>query len=330
MPAGTDRRRVARLGRGVLRIVRQQLIPTLTAGIRFLRSRRQLVSCWPEDMVPLGPDVVVFAHFDRRGAVQEHVMHYLIGLHETGLSVIFVSNSGQLLPEAVARLRPLCAAILVRRNIGYDFGAWREAIERLTLPRPQTEMLVLANDSVYGPLHPLQETFDRIRFNEAPVWGLTESWQIGYHLQSYFLAFDNRVLCSPAWRRFWAGVRPAPSKHWLIRHYEVGLTQAMTRAGFPCKAIWPHELLARNRNDDPASAWSRRTNRFGRAARRPLNPTSDLWRPLLQCGFPFIKRELLRDNPTEVPDIADWQAVTAALTTTDLSPILRDLERGAA
>jgi hypothetical protein len=57
------------------------------------------------------------------------------------------------------------------------------------------------------------------------------------------------------------------------------------------------------------------------ARRAPLNPTSDLWRQLLQTGFPFIKVELLRKNPTEVLDIADWRSDA------DLSMIERDLQQ---
>ena len=37
-----------------------------------------------------------------------------------------------------------------------------------------------------------------------------------------------------------------------------------------------------------------------------LNPTSDLWLALLQNGFPFIKRELLRFNPGHAPDLHVW------------------------
>ena len=62
-------------------------------------------------------------------------------------------------------------------------------------------------------------------------------------------------------------------------------------------------------------------------ARLPLNPTSDLWRQLLQTQFPFIKRELLRDNPTHVPDVAEWRDVARAQFSTNLQPIERDLQR---
>jgi hypothetical protein len=63
------------------------------------------------------------------------------------------------------------------------------------------------------------------------------------------------------------------------------------------------------------------------ATRLPLNPTSDFWRQLLQSGFPFVKRELLRSNPTGVGDLADWRDVVAEASTADLEAIERDLQR---
>ena len=61
--------------------------------------------------------------------------------------------------------------------------------------------------------------------------------------------------------------------------------------------------------------------------RVPLNPTSDLWRQLLRAGFPFIKRELLRANPSEVLDIVDWRDVARTATAADFALIERDLQR---
>jgi lipopolysaccharide biosynthesis protein len=329
--------------RGVARKLRAEVVPALTSSMRYLRSPHQLVSAWPPGAIEPGPRVVIFAHFHSRGAVHEHVMHYLTSLAEAGLSVVFVSNSGRLEPDALARVRAVCDAVLVRRNIGYDFGAWREALDHLGLPRPDTEMILLANDSVYGPLQPLDTILERIRLDEAPFWGLTESWQMGYHLQSYFLAFGPRALQSEAWARFWRQVRPAPSKHWVIRHYELGLSQAMIGAGFDCKAVWPYESLIKDldmalfadeaneeKDRDPLlaarlqHASQIRTSSVGRV---PLNPTSDLWRQLLRGRYPFIKRELLRDNPTRIADIADWQSIASETASRDLSPILLDLKR---
>ena len=325
-------------------LARYHVMPRVGHEIMRHRSPRQLVQQWPEGEIPLGPKVCVFVHWDGAGDVREHVMHQIRSFAAAGLSVVFVTNSGFLRPAALELLKTLCAGVLVRRNVGYDFGAWREGFERLALPRVETTLVAMANDSVYGPVQPMREVIDAIDFNKADVWGLTESWQSRYHLQSYFIAFSPRVVASPAWTTFWAGVRPTWAKHWLVRLYEIGLTQALLKAGFSCRAVWPYQALIRDIDPDLLIDWREggpnladpviqvrqrhaRRLRAAVAERVALNPTSDLWRQLLHAKFPFLKRELLRDNPSGVPDVAEWRDVAAQFKATHLAPIERDLQR---
>ena len=335
------------IGRGFRRcfnILRYIALPALGHEIYRHRSPNQAVLRWPEGEIPLGPRVCVFVHWDRAGEVRPHVLHHVRSLAAAGLSVLFVSNSGKLRPAGIEALKLVCAGILVRRNIGYDFGAWREGFEALGLPRANTVLVAMANDSVYGPLRSLHELFATIDFDAADVWGCTDTWQSRYHLQSYLMVFSPKVVASPAWQNFWAGVRPTWSKTWLIRLYEIGLTQSLLKAGFSVRAIWPYKaliadvdlnLLAEPSEDGPNMAdpivQARRKHvlrlREAVADRKPLNPTSDLWRQLLLARFPFIKRELLRDNPSHVPDVVEWRDVAAELSETSLLPIERDLQR---
>ncbi len=312
-------------------------------GRAHLRSPWQAVLRWPEGKAELGPRVALFVHFDGAGAVRPHTLAYVEALRAAGLSVLFVSNSGRLRPDALDALRPLCAGIIVRRNIGYDFAAMREGLHALSQSRPELELLVIANDSVYGPLHPLAPVLERIDFAQADMWGATESWQRRYHLQSYFLAVGPKVLASPAWLGFWNGVLPVQSKHFVVARYEVGLTQALLRGGLRCAALWPYRSLLREEDHRPVREDDFSDNerdpflvlrdhharrvRSAFAHRAPLNPTAELWRQLLDAGFPFIKRELLRDNPAHVQDVADWREVVATLNPSCLALIERDLQR---
>lgn len=326
------------------RYLRYELGPAIGHLIMRQKSPHQLVQRWPEGEMALGPKVCLFVHWDGAGDVRDHVMHQVSSLAQAGLSVVFVTNAGFLRPAAMARLQAVCAGVLIRRNVGYDFGAWREGFEVLRLPRPDTEMVVMANDSVYGPIHSLQGLLGSIDFTQADIWGCTESWQTRYHLQSYLMAFSPKVVASPAWRTFWSSVRPTWSKVWLVRLYEIGLSQAMLKAGFTCRAIWPYQSLIRDLDPelltdhteggpnlaDPAIRARQhhtRTIRNTVVMRVPMNPTSDLWRQLLRAGFPFIKRELLRDNPTHVSDVAEWREVAVAQNASHLGPIERDLQR---
>ena len=198
-------------------LLRHRILPQLGHEVMRHRSPSQAVHRWPAGDIPLGPKVCVYVHWDGGGEVRKHVLHQVRSLVDAGVSVLFVTNSGHLRPAAMAAVQALCAGVLVRRNVGYDFGAWREGFEQLALPRPDTTMVLMANDSVYGPVRPLDALLSRIDFGAADVWGCTESWQSRYHLQSYLMAFSPRVVGSAAWRDFWAGVRPTWAKVWLVR-----------------------------------------------------------------------------------------------------------------
>lgn len=297
------------------------LVPLVAWPFGYLRSPRQVVSAWPEGAVTLGARVAVVCHYDAAGRVRPDLFNHLSALREAGICVVLVSNSFTLEAEAAAHLRPICAAILVRRNVGYDFCAWRDALEHLGLPRADTEEVLLVNDSVYGPLSDLTPVLARIEQTGADVVALTDSRQRGWHLQSYFVCFKRAALHSAAWRRFWASVRPVPSKQWVINHCEVGLTRRLRDEGLTCEALWPETDLLRHLGSGRQA--DRVRERLGRG--QLLNPTHDLWRVLLESDFPFIKRELLRQNPSRVPDVADWQSVAKNRGASNIEPIESDL-----
>ena len=317
----------------------------LAVLVSRLRSPHQVIMAWPEGEVKLGPRVVLFMHFDGRGVVRQQLIDYMRELKENGRDIVFVSNSEKLSPYALEAVKALCAAVLVRRNMGYDFGAWADALQHLGLPRADTEEIIFANDSVFGPLLPLGDLLRRLKYETSDIWGLTESWQGRYHLQSFFLAFGPKALRAEAFAKFWNAVRPVPVKAYIVHKYEIGITQAMMAGGLSCNSLWSYEKLLRmvdkaeldkltehdatelGRNDPVQITRKLQILRIrdGAAQRLPLNPTSDLWRQLLLTGFPFIKRELLRDNPSKVQDVGDWAEVVREALGADPEPIRQDL-----
>jgi hypothetical protein len=101
----------------------------------------------------------LFVHFDPHGRIDPHVMRYLAALKGCGLDIVFISSC-DLQPEAVAAVEPLTAAIVTRQNKGLDFAGWALALE--LFPRLlQSDSLVIANDSVYGPVGDLGALFER-------------------------------------------------------------------------------------------------------------------------------------------------------------------------
>jgi len=309
----------------------------------FLRGTNQVIDTWTNGQ-KLGRRIAVFVHYDAAGEVQPYVLPYLQALRSHGFDIVFVSNSGKLVKDAKAVLQPLCAAVLTRRNIGYDFGAMRDGLFFAAAKPENTDMVLVLNDSVYGPLCDIGPLLEGIDFSRADVWGATESYQNRYHLQSYFFAVGPVALGSKAWNMFWKSVRPVSNKLWVIMNYEIGMTRSMLKYGLRCAAVVtykdlvsridPTSLVRKDRdepNDTDPFVINRKTHLthilYSSSHRVPMNPTAELWRQLMESRFPFIKRELLRDNPARVIDLADWRHVARQIFDADLGPIDNDLQR---
>jgi lipopolysaccharide biosynthesis protein len=203
------------------------------------------------------------------------------------------------------------------------------------------DALLLANDSVYGPFRDLGDVVGRMNLLEADVWGVTDNWDRQFHLQSYFLLFGRRALTSEAFTRFWRDLRYVQAKSWVINHYEIGLTRALMKGGLRCRALFPYRLAAttlieavgQEMGTNEASALSTPRQRFAAFLLSaiedgvPLNASHYFWNHLImRMGCPFLKRELLRDNPVGIPGLIHWQEVIQSASKYDTDLIVRHLE----
>jgi lipopolysaccharide biosynthesis protein len=220
----------------------------------------------------------VIAHWDAAGSVTRSTRALLGALGEAGFAILLLSTAERSGPLDLGREAPADITVLRRPNLGYDFGSWATALERF--PRISRARLVLfMNDSLAGPfatIDPLLDHFDR---SQADVWGMTDTTQLGHHLQSYCLGFKGGCLESPALRAFWKGVRVEDSREAVIERYELGLGRVFERERFVTDVAIPGWKVVDG--DD--------------------NPTTIGWRRLLDLDFPFVKRQVILE-PDVCPD----------------------------
>lgn len=260
------------------------------------------------DAVAVAERVCFFAHYDEHDVVADHVRHYLSALAAAGFSIVFASTSR--LPEAqVAAIRPLVADVIVRENVGLDFGSWRACYERH--PAIGAALLLLANDSVYGPVGDLSLFVDTVDGRPEDVCGVVASDELAPHLQSWFILLRRAAFTSDAFDRFMRQRDPAgTAKQAIIERNEVGLTGTLRAAGFSVGALY-----------DPATAGTI-------SATVPFNASHWLWSDLVDSGrSPFVKIELLRDNPFNIHDVAQWPQLVRRFAPALVPMIERDLAR---
>ena len=151
-------------------------------------------------------------------------------------------------------------------------------------------------------------------------WGITDSLKYGRHLQSYFLVYDKPVLQSEIFGEFWRKLPDYRHKYVVIIQGEVGLSRRLVAAGFDFAAYCPIETVQESQRADAGT--------LGTKFRDPrISPTHRAWQALMRVGCPFLKIQLLRHNPMQVPDLDDWEAVLGEVTDYDLDFIRNHLAR---
>ncbi|ABB33970.1 rhamnan synthesis F family protein [Synechococcus sp. CC9605] len=237
----------------------------------------------------------IFVHYDIDPLITDDCVYHLEKLSEY-CDIFFVSSSECLAnaPEEVEKIKPLCSQILIRKNSGYDFGCWSHVIRKNYARLCNYEGVLLANDSNWGPLNDFSDTFARINrySSEADFMGLTSSITPSWHLQSFFIFYSRKVFSSSFFKLYWFNIGILDSKYEIIMNYEVGWSARLVRLGFKGIALY--------------------------GTSEATNPTHVNWESLLRSRYPYLKKELIRDNPLKInldnlPNILrsqdlNWQA----------------------
>lgn len=229
-----------------------------------------------------GQPACLFMAYAPDGRLFPHTLRYCADLRAQGISVFLLIATDR---SDLCCLDPgpeVADGILVRGNAGYDFAAWAAALRALPELWEAPE-LWFANDSMYHSPALLPGLVQRVRTSPSDLVALTASAEVAPHVQSYFFVLKAPPARREGVRRFWDEVRPLADKLDVIRQYEIPHRARMEAAGLTVDVLYS-------------------------TPEGPGNHLQREWRGLLKQGFPFVKVELLRDNPFNL-DLAGWREV---------------------
>jgi lipopolysaccharide biosynthesis protein len=260
-------------------------------------------------LTPTKKRLCFFSHFDPDGKIDDYVVFYLKNLVQLGADILFVSTSENLLETELEKVLPYCIHLIQRKNISLDFGSWKICWDKARDDfkwLEQYDQLILANDSVYGPLFPLKEVFNQMESRGLDLWGTSSSAELEPHLQSYFLVFEKKAMRSPELKKFWKNFRFYRSKPRIIAEYELGVSRLAHRIGWKTGAFID----------------------FDASQCKALNSTLFSWDTLIeQDHFPFLKTEVLKLNRASSPRVTQWPEILKSQTGYPVDLIQRHLKR---
>lgn len=181
--------------------------------------------------------------------------------------------------------------IIIRENTGFDFSSWSSALRILPVCR-NARRLVFANDSVFVLPDLFPDFINRLRSAEFDFFGVTDSYEYKYHVQSYLFGIRNISQCHSAVYDFFCNMPVYSSKIDVIRQLEVNLSSIMKNEfDLSVGVIFPTDFLFAGAHPDFKSK---------------LNVCNAYWDLLVFMGSPFVKVELIRDNRARA-DIGHWR-----------------------
>ena len=184
--------------------------------------------------------VVKYALF----GVTEDFLQLLAALRRHDINPIVVCN-GNLSDEQLDRLAIDAHRILVRRNLGRDFGAYRAATVLLQAQEFQPRRLLYLNDSVmFVDGTGLDAMIGGLAESDYDVVGTFENHEIAHHVGSYAFSVSGKVFADPSVQRFWRDYKPYDLRPHAIKKGEIGLSKCLAKCGYRTDVIYSADKLA--------------------------------------------------------------------------------------
>lgn len=185
--------------------------------------------------------LVIYFHFDAQGVVDAPCRYAIAAMQQFG-HVVLVTN-GTLEPASRAWLTQNEIVALERENVGFDVGAYREALYHVGREElAKYEELVLMNYTLAGPVFPLETMFAVMdRRSELAFWGLTRHYamrsrrfggNVPEHLQSHFLAVRAKLFCQDIFWEYWRTMSLPRSYEESVICHETRFTAYFAQRGF--------------------------------------------------------------------------------------------------
>ena len=265
--------------------------------------------------------VALFSHFDQDNIIDNYVLHYLKELKTNGWCLIFVTSCPSLSKIEISKIESFVSKVLVSDGEGRDWGNYGLGLSYAFKHSAPKQVLFL-NDSLYGPVSPIKKLLERAEKSSADLIGITESPQHRYHLQSYFIYCKPSLTSHPAFLAYWESFIPQPNKNLIIEKNELAFTEYFSNLGFKPYALISYKLLFELALKGSYSA----TDMLQKGIH--VNPTHYFGDLLLtRFDFPFVKIELLRDNPSKINNLESLKYILKTKNDAYYRLVIDHLER---
>lgn len=181
----------------------------------------------------------IFAGYSANNRVDAALRYYVQALSRFGDVVLYMDCDAP--KSELKKLEPYTIYAGASRHREYDFGSYKRAyaFARDNLDIEKYDIMYLVNDSVFGPLMDIAETFNKMEAIPTPAFGLVGNLHHAHpHIQSWFVGLHKEIFMSTWFDEFMMSVTQVPDKGSVTIMYEHGLSNLITKHGLKWRCLY--------------------------------------------------------------------------------------------
>lgn len=226
----------------------------------------------------------IFAHYDPDNLIDKYVVLYIKSLSKL-FSIIFVSDCSSINKKDLNKIKNYTIKRIVKHHGEYDFGSYKRGYlyAKKNQLLKKYDWLLFANDSCYGPFYKIDNFIKKQDNLINTVYGMTLNTKTEtVHIESFFIALPKNIFLKKDIISFFKGVKKEYDKNTIVEKYEYGLAEIINKYKPKLNSFF----------DDPKFT---------------LDPLQSKWLIMIEKGFPFLKRNLFKENINEVKNLYKYK-----------------------
>ena len=175
--------------------------------------------------------ICLFAGYDSKNIIHDYVVYYLKEL-STVADVYYMADN-EISEHEKSKIAPYVKGAYGFNHKKYDFGSWQELINILGWEKlAEYDELILTNDSIFGPVYPIKELFDKIeKDRQWEVFGISQGTYLYNnvrvrHIQSFFITIRIKHLYCYL-QAFFSNIKIENSYINVVENCEVGFSKGL-------------------------------------------------------------------------------------------------------
>ncbi len=181
----------------------------------------------------------LFAGYNQSGTIDPALVYYLREINKFGDTILCMDSDCK--KSELRHAKPYTLHTISGRHGEYDFGSYKRAYIWATknLSLSDYDFVYLINDSVYGPLYPMDKYFEKMESGNNAAFGLVCNPHPHHpHIQSWFIGTRPIVFQSDWFDTFMRAIKKLPAKGEITRQYEQGFTKLLIKRNLPWACLY--------------------------------------------------------------------------------------------